>query len=174
MKSDLLLFIVIIHISGKIIAFERQAIENDSLRSSSIYFGLGALELINLGVNFQQNEKHSIGLVSNLFVLGGKEAPIVTIGIGIKGVYFFSPNGKENFLWSNMISIDLLYLLKTNRKESNKNKAGGLGIEALIGRDCIIGKGIGLNWGIGIGMGFHGEEGTVVFPAFKLGLHYNF
>jgi hypothetical protein len=48
---------------------------------------------------------------------------------------------------------------------------GGLGVEALVGRDAPLGWGVGILWGIGAS-GYFISGGRPDFtPSFRLGLH---
>lgn len=130
-------------------------------RSTSIFLSIGSLQILCVGTSYQINEKYSVGLVSSLYGLAGSYyAPNATFGLGFRGTYYFSPDGKGKFLRANNISADIEYLFPV-----------GLGVECIVGRDCIIGKGLGFNWGFGLSMSTNNDADVLVAPAFKLGFH---
>ena len=143
-------------------------------RSISLFASMGALEIVSLGVNIQFSDRYSMGLVASRIALGGhsemfwNNAP----GVGIRGSYYFSRSGEDSFLWANVMTADVQYLfLQRDAYKLGLRDPGGIGFEAVVGRDGIIGSGIGILWGVGVGASFHSEEPPLVFPAFRLGLH---
>jgi len=144
------------------------------LRSVFIFANVGSLEIMNLGIGLQLSEQYSLALASSAFALGGKVyiLPETALGIGVRGSYYFSPDGRTKFLWANVISCDLMYLLPHQADQKiSFHSPGGVGIEAIIGRDGIVGSGIGISWGVGMAMSIHSEKPPLFFPAIKLGLH---
>jgi hypothetical protein len=146
----------------------------EDTRRVSLFMSIGALEIANLGVNIQLSEQYSVGMVASKFILGGPGylARNATTGVGLRGSYYFARNGEEKFLWANVIAVDLqyLFLYKQDEKLSLRNP-GGIGFEGIVGRDGIIGPGVGVLWGVGVAASFHSEEPPLVFPAFRVGLH---
>jgi hypothetical protein len=139
----------------------------------SIFMSVGALELVGDGFLIQLSDESSLGLASSWFVVnsGGFNAT-ATLGVGARYSYYFSRDGKNKFLWANAIVVDAQYLLPTaNGQTLSIENPGGIGIEAVVGRDGIVNPGVGIIWGFGLAASFHSEGPPLVFPAIRLGLH---
>lgn len=153
---------------------EEQIPPRPNTRTVSVFGSIGALEFISLGVNIQASDRWSFGLVGSAFMVGGKGFifPAAARGIGIRGSYHFSPDGKNNFLWANIISADVQYLLRERREvKFGLRNPGGIGIEAVVGRDCAVGRGIGILWAAGLAISIHSEFPPLVTPAVRVGFH---
>ena len=97
----------------------------------------------------------------------GPDRPGGGFGGGFKSSYFFSPDGKETFLSTNVLNVEVSYL--------STGEGGAASLEATIGHESIEGRGIGFLWLIGICRGgFPGEgDRPLIFPAVKFGFHVN-
>ena len=150
---------------------------NDQPKSSrdvSVFMSVGYLELIGAGFLVQMSDQYSLGLLASGFAVSerGFIFPHAALGLGFRGSYYFSRDGKSKFLWANAITADVQYLLP--RREGgllSMNNPGGVGIEAVIGRDALVGPGIGILWGVGIAGAFYSEAPPLVMPAFRFGFH---
>lgn len=173
MKNQMFSIILICFSLSQIVAQTESGLKSAN-RSTSIFLSIGSLQVLCIGTSFQLNEKYSVGVVSSFYGLAGSYiTPRVTLGLGCRGAYYFSLDGKDKFLCANNISIDLEYLFPINpsKREKAIEKIGGIGAEIIVGRDSIVGKGFGFNWGCGLSMSAHGEAKLLLAPALKLGFH---
>ena len=148
----------------------------DRIRSVSLQYGMAAPELIDAGFLIQLSDQYSIGLMAAVYLpkllnMGESSLPYGVLSTGLRGTYYFSPEGKNNFLWANAIIVDAQYLLPTDL--FGKNYPGGLGLQALVGRDGIVLWGLGINWGVGLAAGLHSNGLVRVTPAVNVGLHFD-
>jgi hypothetical protein len=146
-------------------SIEQSPDKNQNKRTISIYTGIGFLELIVLGVQYQINDEFALGVKADAGLVGGHDRPGGGFGGGFKGSYFFSPNGKGTFLSTNVLNVEVSYLAT--------GEGGATSLEATIGHDSIEGRGIGFLWLIGSCRGgFPGEKNRpLIFPAVKFGFH---
>ncbi len=145
-------------------------------RHLSVFGSFGFLELASAGILYQFSDQYAFGAIVTRSALGGRSyfGPNNTAGIGIRGSYYFDRTGSTNFLWSNVISVDCQYLFVIREgKTVTFHNPGGLGVEAIVGRDGFIGPGIGILWGAGLSATFHSEYPPLFFPAFRLGVHFD-
>ncbi|MDP2884775.1 MAG: hypothetical protein Q8P51_07130 [Ignavibacteria bacterium] len=144
---------------------ERSPVQRVATRTVSIYGGLGFLELIALGVQYQINDEFALGVKADIALVAGHDLPQGGFGGGFKGSYFFDRSGKGTFLSMNVLNIEASYLATSG--------GGATSMEATVGHDSIEGRGIGFLWLIGISRGgFPGERNrALVFPALKIGFH---
>jgi hypothetical protein len=115
--------------------------------------------------------------VTSQFVLRGRWFifPHTAPGFGVRGAYYFSRDGRNTFLWANAITADLQYLLPTrNGRLISMDNPGGIGLEAVVGRDGLVGQGIGVLWGAGVAASFYSERPPLLSIAFRLGIHLDF
>jgi hypothetical protein len=135
---------------------------------------MGALEFLSVGFLVQTSDQYSLGLVSSAFILNGRGFmfPNSALGVGVRWSYYFSPDGKDKFLWANAIVVDVQYLLPNrNSRLITMRNPGGVGFEAVVGRDGVPGAGLGIIWGVGLAGSFHSEVPPLLTPAIRLGLH---
>lgn len=144
---------------------EHSPVQRVATRTVSIYTGLGFLELIAFGVQYQINDAFALGMKADIALVSGHDRPQGGSGGGFKGSYFFSRNGEETFLSMNVLNIEASYLATSG--------GGAISLEATIGHDSIEGRRIGFLWLIGICRGgFPGEgDRALIFPAVKIGFH---
>ncbi len=142
-------------------------------RYVSVFATMGALELMSAGFLVQVSEKQALGLVASDFILSGPAfiLPPGAWGIGPRWAYYFSRDGKNKFLWANAITVDCQYLLPVRERKISWGNVGGVGLEAVVGRDGIVGPGLGIIWGAGISMSFHKDTPPLITPAIRLGFH---
>jgi hypothetical protein len=129
-----------------------------------------------IGVNLQCTDQYALGIIGTRSALGGSSyfGPNNTAGLGIRGSYYFDRTGFATVLSSNVITVDCQYLFVIREgKTATFHNPGGLGVEAIVGRDGFIGPGIGILWGVGISATFHSEYPPLFFPAFRLGVHFD-
>jgi hypothetical protein len=137
-------------------------------RTVSVYAGLGFLELIALGVQYQINDEFALGVKTDVALVAGHDLPQGGMGGGLKGSYFFSRAGEGTFLSINVLNIEASVLPSVDLERRD-----AISLEATIGHDSIEGRGIGFLWLIGISRGgFPGEgDRPLIFPAVKIGFH---
>jgi hypothetical protein len=143
-------------------------------RSVSAFASVGYMEFVSGGILIQVADQYSLGLVASGFVVSerGFIFPDAALGVGVRGAYYFSRDGKNKFLWANAVLADVQYLVP-RRKGGMVSTAnpGGVGIEVMVGRDGIVGSGIGILWGVGIAGSFYSETPPLIMPAIRLGFH---
>jgi hypothetical protein len=145
-----------------------------ALRSVSTFASVGYMELGSVGILVQVADQFSLGLVASSFAVNapGFILPDAARGFGLRGAYYFSQDGKNKFLWANAIIADVQYLLpRRNGGKLSTINPGGVGIEVMVGRDGIVGSGIGILWGFGIAGSFYSETPPLIMPAIRLGFH---
>jgi hypothetical protein len=145
-------------------------------RDVSIVMSMGYLEFMTLGFLIQMSDQYALGIVASSFVVSERPGFIVpdnAPGVGIRGTYYLSRDGKNTFGGANAISVDAQYLLPPRRDVANwrPNNLGGAGFEIIIGRDGIVDSGIGILWGVGIAGAFYTGDPPLIMPAIRLGLH---
>ena len=136
-------------------------------RRVSIYSGVGFLELIALGVQYQIDDEFGLGVKGDIALVAGHDLPYGGAGGGVKGSYFFSRNGEGSFLSTNVLNAEASYV--------STSYGGAASLEVTIGHDRIDGRGLGFLWLIGISRGgFPGErDRPLFFPTVKIGFHVN-
>lgn len=142
-------------------------------RYVSVALTMGSLEIMSAAVLVQLSEKYSLGLVASAVALYGGRGPFfnATWGAGVRWSYYFSRDGKGKFLWANVIAVDCQYLLPERDRHIMWRNPGGVGLEAVVGRDGYVGPGLGITWGAGVSMSLHHDVPPLFFPALRLGLH---
>ena len=142
------------------------------IRDISFFTSLGVLQLASVGFLVQLSDQSSLGIVTSAVILKGHGLPNGTLGLGARWSHYFSRDGKNKFLWANAIVMDAQYLFPTRNAPTLSMKSpGGVGIEAVVGRDGIVGPGLGILWGFGLAATFHSQERPLITPALRLGLH---
>jgi hypothetical protein len=91
-------------------SIEQSPHQNQNTRTISIYAGIGFLELIVLGVQYQINDEFAFGVKTDAALVGGHDRPGGGLGGGFKGSYFFNPNGKGTFVSMNVLNVEVSYL----------------------------------------------------------------
>jgi hypothetical protein len=142
---------------------EQYSAQKPQTRTVSIYTGLGFLELLAVGVQYQINDEFALGAKADVALVAGHDVPQGGSGGGLKGSYFFSCTGEGSFLSINVVNVEASYLATSG--------GGALSLEATIGHESIEGRGVGFLWLIGIARGgFPGErDRALMFPALKIG-----
>jgi len=146
-------------------------------RDISVFMSAGVLEFVSAGFLIRLSDQYSLGLVTSQVVLRGRWFifPHAAPGFGVRGAYYFSRDGRNKFLWANAITADLQYLLPTrNGRLISMHNPGGIGLEAVVGRDGLVGEGIGILWGAGVAASFYSENPPLLSIAFRLGIHLDF
>ena len=92
--------------------------------------------------------------------------------LGLRGSYYFSPDGSGLFLKCNNLTCDIMYLPPYDiPPDGNRFRPSGVGIETTVGRDCTVSSGLGIFWAVGLSMSFHRDVSPLFFPALKFGVH---
>jgi len=102
---------------------------------------------------------------ADVALVSGHDLPQGGSGGGFKGSYFFNRNGERAFMSISVLNIEASYLATSG--------GGAISLEATIGHDSTVGRGIGFLWLIGISRGGFPREGdrALIFPAVKIGFH---
>ncbi len=142
-------------------------------RHVSVFMTMGALEFLSAGFLVQLSDQYAMGLVTSAFILNGPGyfGPDAALSLGVRWAYYFSRDGKDKFLWANAVIVDCHYLLPQRDRTVTWRNPGGVGLEAVVGRDGVVGPGLGIIWGVGIAASLHHDVAPLLFPAIRLGLH---
>jgi hypothetical protein len=89
---------------------ERSSVQSLNTRTVSVYTGLGFLELLALGVQYQINDEFALGVKADVALVAGHDLPQGGSGGGLKGSYFFSRTGEGSFLSMNVVNVETSYL----------------------------------------------------------------
>jgi len=144
------------------------------IRSGSLFIGVGPSEEIHAGISFQWSQNVAIGLIAGGFLIHSHSETTLEMlpALGLRGSWYYSPEGKGAILGWNNITCDIMYLPPYDiPPDGNRFRPMGVGIETTIGRDCITFSGVGVYWGAGLSMSFHRDVQPLFFPALKLGVH---
>lgn len=146
---------------------QKSAGSGPDIRTVSVYTGIGFLEYLVLGAQYQINDKFSFGVKADaIFLGGGSGLPNAGIGGGIKASYFFDRDWYDNFLGFNTVNLEASYLgIRSGPNEF------GTGLELTVGHDSIEGCGLGLLWALGAAYSVSTDHPALLFPALKLGIH---
>lgn len=159
---------------------QNQTIESSSqqspdTRTYSIYFGIGFLEAVALGVQYQINDHFAVGAKFSAYYLSGRGyiVPPSGGGGGIKLSYYFDRvGGNKVLLRANVVNFEASYLVPHINKSSDRSYYGA-GIEITVGHDAIKDKGLGFLWAVGGSFSAATSLVPSFFPALKLGLHFD-
>lgn len=165
-RYSILLAVLIVAASiGRGQGDEQSPVQRPATRTVSIYTGLGFLELAAFGIQYQINDEFGLGVKADVALVAGHDVPGGGAGGGIKGSYFYNRNGEGTFLSMNVLNIEASYLATGG--------GGATSLEATVGHDSIVGRGIGFLWLIGISRGGFPGEGNrpLIFLAVKIGFH---
>jgi hypothetical protein len=140
---------------------------SSNTRTVSVYTGVGFLELLVLGAQYQINERYAIGAKADIVFLGSSSVlPSAGVGGGIKASYFFDETGSDKFLGFNAVNFEASYLGFGIRPSQFAR-----GLELTLGHDSFVGHGFGLFWALGVAYSVSTDHPALFFPAFKIGLH---
>jgi hypothetical protein len=128
-------------------------------RSSSVYFGIGFLEVLVVGYEYQIDDQFAIGCKANL-------AAPPQMGLGFKGSYFFDRTGKDNFLLCNVMNFEVSGLAV--------HEHGGMEAELTVGHELIDRNRVGFLFLVGCSYGISTGYRGILYGSLKLGVHYNF
>jgi hypothetical protein len=150
--------------------------DTSQTRSVAVYLvPLGFLEGVALGIQYQLDDQFAVGIKLCSAFLGGKGfiLPPSGVGGGVKVSYYFHETGHRRFLNANVVNFEASYLKPLIDKNQRRTYHASE-IELTIGHDGIQGVGFGFLWAFGVAFSSATSLPPLVFPALKLGVHYDF
>lgn len=143
-----------------------------NIRSGSIFFGIGIVDVFSLGVSKQINNELSISLKgAGVWVGSGYYVPNSGGGVGFKLGYHFK------LFFVNIATIEIIPLLQLKYYRPDKpikSLIKGYYFDVNIGKEKINEQGLSFFWAFGFCLSAARYESLLYFPSLKIGLNYNF